>query len=374
MKAIINKTGRELTALIGLAQRENNPKRGYLLVNRMQAKHVPSRPGEALALFAALGRELYPQLSGRVTFIGFAETATAIGAHVAAICPGQAYYLQTTREALPKAYAVLDFEEEHSHATEQMLFCRDSQRLLHAAEQIVFVEDEISTGKTILNFIRALKASGIEARFSVASLLNGMSKEQEAGFVQRGIALHYLVRLDADSLRLPVSGEVYADEAPAPLAAPPPTEIRLPGRWEPRLGGLANAYRAACQALADAAVAQVPPDAARILVLGTEECMYPAICCAQRIEEQCQAEVFVHASSRSPILPRRTPGYPLCNRSRLRSMYDQQRSTFIYNLQAYDFVLVVTDAPTDSPAARQDLAHALERRGNRRVTFIRWEE
>ena len=44
--------------ILRLARRRDTSKRAYLLVNPLQAKHVPSRPGEALAMMEALGRAL----------------------------------------------------------------------------------------------------------------------------------------------------------------------------------------------------------------------------------------------------------------------------------------------------------------------------
>ena len=40
--------------LVRIARRENNNKRNYLVVNRLQGKHIPVRPCEALAMFRAL--------------------------------------------------------------------------------------------------------------------------------------------------------------------------------------------------------------------------------------------------------------------------------------------------------------------------------
>ena len=70
-----------------------------LAVNRKQGKHVPVVPSEAFSLYRRLSDEIRPVYDGRRTLvIGFAETATAIGAAVAADL--SALYLQTTREEM----------------------------------------------------------------------------------------------------------------------------------------------------------------------------------------------------------------------------------------------------------------------------------
>ena len=70
--------------LIQMAKRENNKKRSFLIVNPSQGKHIPVKPSQCIKLFKELGEELKKHISNeKVLFIGFAETATAIGAGVA---------------------------------------------------------------------------------------------------------------------------------------------------------------------------------------------------------------------------------------------------------------------------------------------------
>ena len=72
------------------------------------------------------------------------------------------------------------FEEEHSHATGHLLLPSDPD-LLVAAEQIVLVDDELSTGRTALNTIRGLLAAGARCRrFVIATLIDVRS--DPAGF------------------------------------------------------------------------------------------------------------------------------------------------------------------------------------------------
>ena len=40
--------------LIKIAKRENNKKRPYLIVNKLQAKHIPTAPSQAFKMFDAL--------------------------------------------------------------------------------------------------------------------------------------------------------------------------------------------------------------------------------------------------------------------------------------------------------------------------------
>ena len=140
--------------LVKIAKRENNTKRNYLVVNPLQGKHIPVRPSKALSLFSSLVdtfREEYQ--NERLLLVGFAETATAIGSQ-AAISFG-AKYIQTTREPIANV-EYLFFSEEHSHATEQKLVKNDIDSAVDDIDRIVFIEDEVTTGNTILNIINIL--------------------------------------------------------------------------------------------------------------------------------------------------------------------------------------------------------------------------
>ena len=66
---------------VRIAKRENNTKRNYLVVNPLQGKHIPVSPSKSLELFDSLAGRVKAAYPGeRILFIGFAETATAIGA------------------------------------------------------------------------------------------------------------------------------------------------------------------------------------------------------------------------------------------------------------------------------------------------------
>ena len=181
--------------LVKIAKRENNTKRNYLVVDPLQGKHIPVVPSKALDLFAALAdtfREKYKD--EKLLLVGFAETATAIGAQ-AAITVG-ADYIQTTREVIP-GVNYLFFSEEHSHATEQKLVKDDIDRAAAETDRIIFIEDEVTTGKTIRNIISILdREYDGKFKYSVASLLNGMSEENLERYKRQGISLYYLVKTD----------------------------------------------------------------------------------------------------------------------------------------------------------------------------------
>lgn len=104
-----------------VAKRYRNAKRAYLLVNPLQAKHMPVSPTEALTMMRTLGEGLRQEFPGARLVLGFAETATALGAAVASRLGPDCAFLTTTREA-GEGSGWVRFLEEHSHAAEQKLW------------------------------------------------------------------------------------------------------------------------------------------------------------------------------------------------------------------------------------------------------------
>ena len=89
----------------------------------------------------------------------------------------------------------------------------------------------------------------------------------------------------------------------------------------------------------------------RILVIGTEEFMFPALFVATRMEEKGCC-VRCHSTTRSPIAVSSDQGYPLGTRYELRSLYDPDRITYLYDIGSYDSVYVITDAWGSEEAGR----------------------
>ena len=106
-----------------------------------------------------------------------------------------------------------------------------------------------------------------------------------------------------------------------------------------------------------------------ILVLGTEEFMYPALFVAERLEAQGK-NVRFHATTRSPIAVSTEEQYPLHTRYQLRSFYDKERTTFVYDLDRYDRVLIITDAVCQDADGIGSLVKALTLCGNTMENII----
>lgn len=348
-----------------VAKRYRNAKRAYLLVNPLQAKHMPVSPTEALTMMRTLGAGLRQEFPGARLVLGFAETATALGAAVASRLGPDCAFLTTTREA-GEGPGWVRFLEEHSHAAEQKLWGGDLDALLQETDTVLFVDDEISTGKTLRNMVAQLTRRWPtlgEKTLVAASLLNRVTPEQEEALTDAGITCRCLVRLPQEDHTAQVADWTVTE---APPAVPQNLSFRqetLPGEGllDPRKTLRIGAYDRSCQALAEAMLSHVlePVDTlGKTLVLGTEECMYPALRLGEKLE-RLGAKVYCHATTRSPIGLCDAPGYPIRSGWKLPSFYEEERTTYVYNLREYDTVIVVSDTKKTDLRAIQALASVL---------------
>lgn len=347
LRIIKNKSAFSGSELVKMVRRENNSKRNYLLVNSVQGKHIPADPSRVLELFRQLAEEVKIHINSEKTvFIGFAETATAVGAGVASHFKNS-YYVHTTRETGTEGEPVAEFREEHSHAAEQLLYCNRWDEIISDARHIVFVEDEISTGNTIMNFVNVLrneKKVPADIKFSACSVLNGMSAEREAELKNEGVVFYYLLKHAAE----PDSDEIYSfvPDNPERTSDYLLSEKILGGYINPRTGSDISLYADCCAELAERTAALCETAGKSVAVIGTEECMYPAVCTAEAVKKKGAAHVVTHSTTRSPIVADRSPEYPLKSRYAVESFYEKERKTFIYNsdINSYDIVIVVTDS------------------------------
>ena len=388
--------------LVRIAKRENNTRRKYLVVNRLQGKHIPVSPKEALQMFRSLAeliKEAYP--SERLLMVGFAETATAIGAAVAIEC--QAAYMQTTREVID-GVDYLYFSESHSHATEQKLVKTDLDKIIGKTDRIVFIEDEVTTGNTILNIVRLIQKTYAQpVSFAVASILNGMNEEALENYKNLKIPVHYLVKTAHDTYT-EIAEQYQADgtchictkpqekeveqqkevqqqiEMQQTKEAQQPIEVQEISGWiNARRFHTADTYKQACEQLWQeiqqkygyTKYTKETETGRRILVLGTEEFMYPALYVGAKLEEAGYT-VRMHATTRSPIAVSKEEKYPLHTRYELASLYDKNRTTFVYDLAEYEEVLVLTDAQKQETEGWESLQRALTLNHNRQIRGIRW--
>ncbi|MEW2415253.1 phosphoribosyltransferase [Streptomyces sp. NPDC046866] len=398
-----------LQELLGLALRRN-PKRAHLLVSRILGKHVPQSPRAVHAAGYGLGERVRALLdaSGEdpasAVVLGYAETATGLG-HCVADGLGAAPYLHSTRRPVPGVRAAGGFEESHSHATSHLLLPEDP-KLLAGTGPLVLVDDEFSTGNTVLNTIRDLHARHPRTHYVVVALVDMRSAADRErltafageigarvdllavasgtvhlpeGVLARGQALVEQYETPVERYESPVeryetggAAAAPAPRVPAARGAGPAAVRRVALDWPagvPDGGrhGFTPAHRARLEAalpalarqLADAlgeAPGRSGPGgrAGRVLVLGNEELMYAPLRLALALEESgAAAEVRFSTTTRSPVLAVDDPGYAI--RTRLvfpahDAPADGPGDRYAYNVAGagFDTVVAVVDSCADT--------------------------
>ncbi|SHK29056.1 phosphoribosyltransferase family protein [Tepidibacter formicigenes] len=207
-----------LDKLFAMAARKNK-KRSFLFVSKVLGKHIPVNPFVPLIAGAALAArymqivhnenskkikeiinalveesninevcdDMYKnpfKLSEPCIFIGFAETATALGQSMYSYFSNSGAYIHTTRELISNLKSIINFEEEHSHATSHRFYSIDPN-ILESKNTVILVDDEITTGKTALNIIEAIQKKYPRKKYVVVSLLDWRSDEDIQKFREK---------------------------------------------------------------------------------------------------------------------------------------------------------------------------------------------
>lgn len=362
--------------ILKIAKRYNNSKRKYLLVDPLQAKHIPVSPCAALELMHTLGKAVQEKYPESFLVIGFAETATAISSAVAENFK-DCFYIQTTRENIC-GNNFLEFEEQHSHAVEQKLLLDNIEDAIRNSPQLIFADDEITTGNTLLNIVGCIRNKYPEIKSKkivIASVINRISDKNAQKLNENNIDCVSLLRInecdyekDIAEINVNAPDPIYFDaEIDLPYINTE-TRNKLP---DPRIGLKISDYLKGLDAFSDEIMTQIKIEVnEKILVLGTEECMYPALIFGKRLEEKYNADVKCHSTTRSPIGISLRSDYPINNGYQINSFYNDKRVTFIYNIKKYDKVIIVTDSRKKT-RAMQSLCAVLKNHGCEKIILIR---
>lgn len=350
--------------LLRLAKRFNNKKRNYLLVDPLQGKHVPVSPASCFDMLHTLGQILKDKYSDTQLVIGFAETATAVGAAAAEVIGDNCTYFRTTREDVQGVNSWVEFLEEHSHATEQKLAADDIAAAFDRSPTVIFIDDELSTGKTLRNIIAQLRGIYPQLdgkRIVAASIINRMSDENIALLANEGIECCTLLKLENIDYTDIVNDFDIKEQSGLPECSIRAAEFcSQESVTSPRTGVTIGEYRREILDAHNRLVSEnemAVPKGRNIAVIGTEECMYPGLLIAQEYENSGRYDsVKFHATTRSPIGICTQEDYPAQNGYKLRSFYDNERQTYLYNIAEYDSVLVVTDSRDSSFKGAEDIA------------------
>ncbi|EGF93715.1 conserved hypotheti [Asticcacaulis biprosthecium C19] len=338
--------GPPLRQLCDFAAR-SNPKRGFLIVSKVLGRHLPTAPSEMRASMETLARKISPDLPQPVVFLGMAETATALGQGIFAAYrrnnPSvEVLYLQSSRQRVEGARVFASFEEGHSHATSHLVQIADPalEAMARAAQSLVIVDDECSTGNTFVAAAEALSRGMPKLRRIETCCLTdwgggGYLKAMPLATQARSILCGSMTW----QARTAVAPLVLAASSNQAGVAPSQGMLSRTGLRDP-------------EAAERSAIVVQPGE--RVLVLGDGEHSYEALRVAEAVEDQ-GGIAAVQCITRSPALI----GHAMQSLSRFSDAYGSGAPCFLYNMLGHrpDRVLILTEVVRDQAAeARAALA------------------
>jgi len=312
-----------LEASVAFATRQN-PRRLYLFVSKLLGKHWPVRPSVMRVAHQQLAEKI-AKLPGPLLVIGLAETATALGRGVAEEAAWQAgradvLYLHTTRYLLSHHLA-FQFDESHSHAPDHAVYwpVPPLRSLFQAARTLVLVDDEISTGRTLVGLAQAyLQINPRIQQVALVCLTNWLSEER-----QREIGA---------LLDRPVSFPAFIEGsfqfAPDPRFPLPRLPVAVASTSRSHADVTAEPARTGVLAGRNhAPVLPKVPAGQPLAVIGTGEYTYTPYRLALALEQQGH-DVHFQSTTRSPILV----GDAIQSRHEFLDPYGDGMVNYLYNL------------------------------------------
>lgn len=382
-----------------------NPKRRFLFVSKVLGKHLAVKPSRALDFSRLLAMRYYEgkfdkkafdrdELIDRINsnkytekinrekgyiieedtlIIGFAETATGLAHGVFDSFENAYGFYNTTREQFSHTGDIVCFEEEHSHATSHKVYENKELRLKNA-KRIILVDDEISTGNTLLNIIKSINGKFQIKNFDILSLLdwrdennrmkfeefsksNGLDvevyslidgsfsnvKNKEMGLDE--IKKHEI--FDVNMLENKFSNlkaqnkcifveELSSNECKEKLEANEKYNL-----YTGRLGLDKSTHNKGKKIISEVAQNIQPYVNGKTLVLGTEEFIYIPLYLAECLK----GDIEFKSTTRSPIYPCLGDTYPIKTGIVHYSLYNEGVINYVYNIEEnkYDTILVMVE-------------------------------
>ena len=338
--------------MICVCKRIKNPKRDYLFINKYQGNDVPQNPSKVFEMYDEFVDNI-AVTDEKIAIIGFAETATAIGNYVAAKLPNCIYEMQTTREDLLNEEPIIEFFEEHSHAKQQLLYGR--KEFFKNIDRVMFVEDEITTGHTILNAVNQLKSINPNLKYSVASILNWQDEESEKKYKELGIDTYCLIKGKIKDVNAKVDMTPIEESKNEKVTDKKITctnikcelcnskENRIRTHLQKDVDEYSKYIYDIISEKSKLAKEVKNIENKNVLVVGTEEFMYEPMLFASYLEKNTKNNIKYCATTRKPIEVSNENNYILNTRNKLSSAYDEQRTTYFYNLEKSDYVFIIAD-------------------------------
>ena len=330
----------ELEELVSFGSRINK-KRGFLFVSKVLGKHLPTKPSIMKNIYKKLANDIKLKLSDKPTLvIGFAETATALGHGVYDSLRNDfnvtnSFYIHSTRfDTDEKVF--FKFFEEHCHAPSHIFYMpkdKDLRDLLESVENVVLVDDEVSTGNTANNLVNELKKVLPNAKnYYLSTILNWAEKKYDN--------FEYLSLYQGDfSFEWDYNHKIENN-----IVSEAVEDIKLDkiipynfGRYGVQNLDINFSNLVDIDNFKDK----------KVLVLGTAEFMYPPYLLALYLEK-AGVESYFQATTRSPV----NVDGAISSKVAFKDNYFEDIDNFLYNVtdREYDKILIcyeTTSLPTN---------------------------
>ena len=374
-----------VSKLFTMSARENK-KRDFLFVSKVIGKHIPMIPGTLKIVGAILARlwanerensyahptthlvnELISldathsmhnldgildtpiKLAHKTLFIGFAETATGLAQSIFENF-SNASYIHTTREKITSIEPALFFNEEHSHAVEHSLFpCKTD--FFNDFEDIVLIDDELTTGKSALNLIRCLPGK----YFGIISILDWRDANSYKMFRDEKDLDVMVCSLIKGDIKCTKSKDIISDDIIIP---PGNTKLISSSDYVFKMDQSIEGYnkstgRFGITSEENSTISKEIKSVSKVLIkerttgnclcIGTGEFIY--IPCS--ISAMLGDNVYFHSTTRSPVHSRNLDAYGNKNKVAFQSPEDDTVTNYLYNIpdNFYDQVFFFSEKP-----------------------------
>lgn len=368
--------------LVGLALRKN-PKRAHLLVSKVLGKHIPASPGLIIAAGQLLGAKAYNALGGHVAgldtvseaikstlrgegvefpkfdisdyipaiVVGYAETATSLGHIVAEYL--YAPYIHSTRYGQEDRVPYGKFEEAHSHATSHKLL-PDNADFFNNDLPMVLVDDELSTGKTIIATIDELQALNPRKKYIVVTLIDCRDEADKLALETFGNKIGADITVVSLSEGVVTYPEDVVERAASIISNIPARAVNHHANmWQThQIKVDFSSFNHARYGIDEFDPEMAKEIAHKVgektvgktLVLGTEEFMYLPLTVGQHLEN-AGLDVYSSSTTRSPVAPYDNFGYAI--RTCLTFLGPENEERFAYNIEGFDTIVVIVEPGTE---------------------------
>ncbi|MCB2291457.1 phosphoribosyltransferase family protein [Clostridium sp. CS001] len=316
------------------------------------------------------------KLKNKTLFIGFAETATGLAQAVFRNFTN-ASYIHTTREKITSIEPALFFNEEHSHAVEHLIYPYEND-FFSKFDDIVLIDDELTTGKSALNLIRCLPGK----YFGIISILDWRNADNYKMFQdEKNIDVRVCSLIKGD-IKCNKSKDIISDTIICPSSS---TKLIPSKDYVFEIADSIESYNKATgrfginsednEMILDeiksiAEVLKKERTTGNCLCMGTGEFIYLPCSIGALLGDN----VYFHSTTRSPVHARSIASYGNKNKVAFQSPEDDTITNYIYNIpdNFYEQVFFFSEKPL-TQEKKEELNRIFSYFHVKSIIFIGWK-